>query len=360
MKRIIFLLVLALIILPVHAQGVREVYQDAPVTVIDSLDREVTMPALPQRIVLAGRANLFLANVLYLFPEASQRIVALAQTDQGMGSFIPYIDPAYAEKVHLANQASVEEIASLAPELVIIKDSQYRQLGSQLEQLGIPVIALRLESYEDYLYDIGIIGTVLGNAERASYLQKYISDIVSSVQETATRADRTPRTAILYYTVRDGAAAFNIPPAGWIQTYMVTTVGAEAVWASSNLTTGWQTVNFEQIASWDPDYIFLVTYTFPSREVLPVIEDSAAWRQMRAYRNGEIRAFPGDFNSWAQPDMRWLLGLQWLAHELHPDLHDGRSIEQAVYAFFMDLYGVSEQTVTSQILPRIREELPEN
>ena len=43
----------------------------AGVTVVDALGREVTLPALPQRIVLIGCALFMIADAIYIFSEAS-------------------------------------------------------------------------------------------------------------------------------------------------------------------------------------------------------------------------------------------------------------------------------------------------
>ncbi|MCE5209562.1 MAG: hypothetical protein LLG42_14790 [Chloroflexi bacterium] len=75
--------------------------QDTSYTVVDALGREITFQQVPQRIVLAGRALFMVADALYLFPDAAQRIAGIGQTNQGSGNFISLIDPEYEAKAVL-------------------------------------------------------------------------------------------------------------------------------------------------------------------------------------------------------------------------------------------------------------------
>ena len=86
----------------------------AGVTVVDALGREVTLPALPQRIVLTGRALFMIADAIYTFPEAGQRIVGMGQTAQGSGNFVKLIDPNSAAKAVLERDAGAEQVAAIA------------------------------------------------------------------------------------------------------------------------------------------------------------------------------------------------------------------------------------------------------
>ena len=66
--------------------------------------------------------------------------------------------------------------------------------------------------------------------------------------------------------------------------------------------------------------------------------------------SGRFRAFPWDYYSWDQPDVRWALGLRWIAGQLHPELFGDQSIIDAVYDFFSMAYGMSQDRVDSEIL----------
>ncbi len=336
----------------------REESPGEEILITDGLGREVVLETPVERIVLAGRANLFLVNAVYLFPEAANRVKALAQTDQGLGDSFPYLDRDYPEKRRMSNSAGVEEIISLSPDLVILKDSSYQDTGPQLERLNVPVLTLGLESYEAYLADIKLLGAVFDNPDRAEKVIQLLTGTVETVRRISSTADDLPRILMLSYTSRDGSTVFQVPPADWIQTFMTETAGGIPVWSEYHQTGGWRSVNFEQIAQWDPDMIFLISYNWPVSQAVDVIESSPQWQELRAYKSGSVLPFPGDYHSWAQADIRWFLGLQWLAAQLHPQQYSRIDMQQKVIDFYGSLYGISEKTVTDAILPRLKEELP--
>ncbi|MCK5671801.1 MAG: ABC transporter substrate-binding protein, partial [Spirochaetales bacterium] len=57
--------------------------------------------------------------------------------------------------------------------------------------------------------------------------------------------------------------------------------------------------------------------------------------------------------SWDQPDSRWILGLKWLAKQIHPELFSDLNIEEMTRAFFKDLYFLTDEQYETEILSRL-------
>ena len=66
-----------------------------------------------------------------------------------------------------------------------------------------------------------------------------------------------------------------------------------------------------------------------------------------------ISPFPADYLSWDQSDARWILGLQWVARTLHPDIFAELDLREEVFSFYGELYGMDRQTVETAVLPRL-------
>jgi iron complex transport system substrate-binding protein len=66
-----------------------------------------------------------------------------------------------------------------------------------------------------------------------------------------------------------------------------------------------------------------------------------------------VKGFPADFYSWAQPETRWILGIQWLARDLHPETFDQTSMREELFSFYRELYGLDAERIRSLILPRV-------
>jgi iron complex transport system substrate-binding protein len=231
-------------------------------------------------------------------------------------------------------------------------------LGDGIERLGIPVVYVDLETPEQYQRDLALLGEVLGEETRATALARYYSDAVEAVQRRVARADEDPpRTLFIYATATGDDVAFDIPPAGWIQTRMVELAGGEPVWSDENPAGGWRTIGFEQIAAWNPQKIFLVAYRQDAVAIRDRLVELPAWQQLTAVKNNEFYVFPSDYYSWDQPDARWALGLQWLATRMLPADFDDLDLRQVVDRFFTFAYGMSADQVDQVVFSMLTGDL---
>lgn len=329
-----------------------------PIVITDALGRQVSLPAAPQRIVITGRALIMIADAAYIFPQAAQRIVGLGDASQGTGNFIALIDPAYAAKAVLERDASAEQIAALQPDLVILKSYLAETIGQPVEAIGIPVLYVDFETPEQYFRDLAILGQVFQDEARAGEAAAYYRSQMAQVEQAVSQAESRPRVLLLYYTNRDGNVAFNVPPLAWMQTRLVEMAGGEPVWADANPGGGWTQVTFEQIAAWDADQIFIISYSRNPSDVAAELRADPTWQALRAVQEGRLYAFAADLYSWDQPDTRWILGLRWLAGKLHPDLFPDLDIVAEARTFYQTLYGLDETFFAENILPTFKGDLP--
>ncbi|MFP4212373.1 MAG: ABC transporter substrate-binding protein [Alkalispirochaeta sp.] len=345
---------------PVAATGHREA-DPAPErrSVTDALRREVEVPADPQRVVTAGRAVLMIADVLYAFEEAPERIVGIGRISQGRGTFVADLDPAFDEKTIFERNVGPEQIVATNPDLVILKSYMKESLGDPLSRFGIPVIYVELETPEQYQRDILLLGRALNEEVRAQSLAAYFADELDEIERATASLSETerPETLLLYYRGSGGEVSFQVPPAGWIQTRIVEAAGGDPVWTDTVSGGGWQTVGFEQIAAWDPEAIAIVSYNDDVTEIRDRLRGESRWQSLRAVRNQRFYAFPGDYYSWDQPDTRWLLGVKWLATRLQPELFDTTSILAETEEFFRVVYGLDEERFDTLIAPLLTGDL---
>ena len=290
------------------------------------------------------------------FPRAAERLVVMGKASQDTAQFESLIDPAYSEKAVLETEVSAEQVAAYNPDLVLLKSSMAESLGTSLETLGIPVVYLDFETPQQYERDLTNLGILFQNEERAAELIAYYQQRMQDVQDRTQDlpSEQKPKALLIYYNDRDGSIAYNVPPVNWIQTQMVETAGAEPVWKDAQLGNGWTKVNFEQIAVWDPDQIYLVAYFNNPEEITANLKSDPQWQEISAVKNGSLYAFPKDFISWDQSNPRWVLGLMWLASKIHPDLFADLDLQEEMRFFFEDIYKISPETYRETILPRLQ------
>jgi iron complex transport system substrate-binding protein len=330
---------------------------DAPsgLTLTDTLGRAVVFEELPQRIVIAGKSSLTIVSTFYLFPKAQERLVGVVVGNQPVGDFISLVDPAWDQKTILAPDAGPEQIAPLSPDVVLLRSSMADSLGRSLAELDVPVVYLDLETPEQYSRDVSVLGQLLGNAARAETIRAYYRARLEGVEQAVVglSTEQKPRVLLVQYNDQGGEVAFNVPSAAWLQTMEVELAGGVPVWTEAAQSGGWTVVDFEQVAAWDPDQIFVISYRLDSAEIVANLEADPQWQILQAVQDGAIYGFPADIFSWDQPDPRWILGVTWLAGKVHPHRFPGLDMERETVQFFSQMFGMDEAVVETQILPSL-------
>ena len=330
-----------------HASGTIE---QAPTrTVTDALGRTVEIPADPQRIVMPARAVMMIANALYMFPGASERVVGIGRIDQGKGNFLTAIDPHYDRKALFERAVGPEQIVSVSPDLAIMKSDARNELGDGLERLGIPVVYVDFETPEQYQRDLRLLGDVLGQPDRAEAIALFYERETAAVVRAVETRGSQPRTLFLSADLAGAEQVFNVPPDRWIQTTLVRLAGGEPVWVGANPGGGWARVGLEQIAAWDPDVITLVAYRQDVDAVRASLLANPTWNALSAVQTDSLHPFPIDYYSWDQPDVRWILGLKWLAQTLHGDRFTDVDLAEEIYDFYAFSYGMSREQIDEVI-----------
>ena len=164
---------------------------------------------------------------------------------------------------------------------------------------------------------------------KAEEIKEYYQDTYAEVAARHPDITDAPRVMFLYYNTKGGTAAFMSPGADWLQTNIIATAGGYPL--SYELAgTGWNTVNMEQIAEWNPEIVFIVTYKAdPScQDVEDLIMADELWQDISAVENNQFYSVPDDcfgvgtgeagipvdqggysvYNGWRQRSVAMILG----------------------------------------------------
>jgi iron complex transport system substrate-binding protein len=307
--------------------------------------------AVPARIALGGKAVVLVAGAAYMFPQARERVIAIGQADQGLGVFLRAVDPGYDAKAHPDKAAGAEVYAALKPDLCIFKSSMRASMEAPLKALGIPTTFLSLETPEDYYRELALLGVIFGDSARAKALVGYYEGVVSEVSALASKASAAEKPRVLLLQV--SGDSWEVPPDSWMQTRLVELSGGVAVWKGANPGSGWARVGAEQVAAWNPDRIYVVSYKEPSDAVAAKLASDARLSGLKAARSGSILGVPQDFYSWDQPDARWGLGLYYFAKRNLPARCAHVSLEREARRFFKLAYGIEGEAFDSLVLTRM-------
>jgi iron complex transport system substrate-binding protein len=320
-----------------------------PVSFIDCLGRNVALQSAPERIVITGRAGFMITNAAFFFPEASEKLVAYSKYFQSKSSdeFYKLVDAKFPTRNFSHDTMSIEELAALKPDVVLARNFERQNLEKGLKQLGIPVVFLNLETPQAYYSDIKNLGHVFNDKATADKVISFYKNKQEEIKNLVNKSSKEqPITALhVFYSERGGSTSFSVSPIHWIQALMIKKAGAMPVWSEIQSGKGWKKIGFEQIAAWDPDYIFVSSYFSDVDEAVSRLKSNLLWKNLEAVKNKNLLAFPGDFVSWDQPDSRWILGQAWLAAVLHSETDKLKSFSQKLLVEFFQLYGLNKQQI---------------
>lgn len=332
--------------------------EDTRVEFVDATGKQVILENYPERIIVSGKATPYVLDTIYLFPDAAKKLAAIEVRGFDTQEFLQMVDPDVAVKNILEMDAGPEQIAPHNPDLAILKSFSLGQLGSALEEISIPVMGLNLESPELFYEDIRALGIVFNNESRADEIIAYYQNIESQIDEMMAdlSEDEKPSVLLIQYSEDGGEISFNVPPASYLQTTMIKKAGGNPAWLDADGgASGWIKVGFEQIAVWNPDMIFVVNYFGDPQESAQKLVESETWAGLTAVENNQIYGFPVDYASWDLIDPRWILGQQWLAKTIHPELTSEINLEAAVKTFYSEMYRLTETQIVESVLPRLDE-----
>lgn len=238
--------------------------------------------------------------------------------------------PAFSAYVMNQREINVEEVANLAPD-VIFTSARTAWLDS-VRELNIPLVLFQGESPELLAQAMRMMGQLFGPnaAARAEAWINYYEDILATVTGATDTLSEDERPSVLLV----GEEALRVISGQMYQTSIIRAAGGQSV--SAELTGGWNDVNLEQVALWNPDVIVIVPYGTVTPATLL---DSPEWSVIGAVQSGRVYKMPAWVAPWDTPVPDSVLGVIWLTQKLHGDTV-GLDCASEAQAFFSAFYGI--------------------
>jgi len=269
-------------------------------TYVDQLERQVTVPDDPQRLIS-------------LAPSITEIIYALEQENRLKG-VTRYSDfPTAATKLPKVGsyvRLDLERIVALNPDLCIaIKDGNPKEIIDRLESLKIPVYVVNPRNLNTVLETIREVGKILNAGDKAENLLTNLHTRIQRVKSLITQD--TYRPGVFFQ--------IGISP--------IVSVGTDTflhelivLAGGKNLADGktpYPRFSREQVLALTPE-IFIVTSMARQAVFEQVKAEWRRWPSMPAVRNDRI--FLVDSNLFDRPSPRLVDGLELLIKLIHPEL----------------------------------------
>jgi iron complex transport system substrate-binding protein len=232
----------------------------------DDLQRDVAFASYPRRIVT-------------LLPSLTETVCALGACDRLVATDRFSNWPAQVQALPKAgglDDASVEAIVSLRPDLILISHSQ--RITGRLRELGVRTFALESQTYADIGRTLTIIGRILGVPDRAAALEQSIDAAVLELGRRAAR--RRGAGPTVYFEV--DRAPYAAGPGSFIGE-LLARLGARNI--VTNDLGPFPKLNPEYVVRHDPDVIF-VSPAEASR-----LSERPGWDRLRAVKEHRLCLF---------------------------------------------------------------------
>lgn len=291
----------------------------------DHAGRTVTVEAEPERIV----------SGYYI---SSSALIALGLQDKMVGieakaNKRPIYSLSAPELIDLPNVGTAKEFdlegcIALNPDLVVLP-IKLKAAAETLEAMGIPVLLVSPESQEELEDMITLLGAAAGAAEQAEALLAFAAAQRDMLSEALDGAE----LPTVY--LAGNSALLSTAGDAMYQSGMIAQAGGVNV-AAEIEDNYWVDVSYEQLLTWDPDYILLASDA--SYTVEDVLADPNL-AECSAVKNGNVIRMPGDAEAWDSPVPSGILGSVWLASALHADRVTAEVRDAVIAEFYETFYG---------------------
>lgn len=313
--------------------------------VVDDTGREITVPAQIDRIAIIS--TMPLCSVYCMAGGDPDKIVGLTPSSKNaaVNSFLNRVaDLEDVSTAFAGETVNVEEVMNLEPDVVFYNSSAPADCAAveKLEALGVPcvgfttTISSTIETLNVWATQVGqVLGTEMQADEIVSYgkeVEKMVMDRVSQIPE----AER--RSALILANYNSSAISAAGATFG---RYWLATIGADNV--AIELEQKVNPVSLEQIYEWDPEVLFLNSFSAFTAEDL--MNNTAIpghdWSGLTAVQNGDVYKMPLGMYYWFAPCSDSPLALQWLAKHLYPELFEDIDMDAEIKDYFQNFYGVT-------------------
>jgi len=203
-----------------------------------------------------------------------------------------------------------------------------------VQKIGIPAIGIDVETPEDMIIALDLLGKVCGAEDKAQELIDYYQTSIERSRKLADSiSDEDRVTAIVM-----GSSIGKVADGSMLQGKMLETAGAVNCASDLKATELWPAAGAEQIFKWDPDYIF-ITGSEGAVYTAEDIYSDPAWSELKAVKNGHVLMIPSERDSWEFPGVISALGIDYMMSVMYPDLMSESELEKNVSEFYELAYG---------------------
>ena len=290
----------------VSEPAVSEPVSHYPITVTDQAGREVVIEEEPEKLV----SGYYISTSLLIALNLDEKLVGI----EAKANKRPIYKLSAPELIDLPNVGTAKEFdlegcAALEPDLVILP-IKLKNAVETLEGLGIDVLLVNPENQEQLTGMMNLIAAATNTEDRAQQLLDFTAQQEQNLADILAGAE-TPSVYLA-----GNSSMLSTAGNAMYQSDMIRLAGGANV-AADITDDYWVEIDYEQLLTWNPQYIILASdadYTVEDVLADPNLAGCAAVADANVYQ------MPNKAEAWDSPVPSGILGAVWLANVLHGDL----------------------------------------
>ena len=314
--------------------------------VVDQAGRTVKVPKDPKRVVITFWP---MGSAYTLFQGSAETIVGMdpAMVSVAKNSLLTRIDPNVANVdssfINADGVINEESLMKLNPDLALIPAYATDQLEI-FEKLGVPTIVFDVtvedfNTVETFMSWVDLLGKAFGKESKATAIREYGENTLKEIAERTKNLQEADKPKALLLISYDEAGKST---SGEKQFARFELESTGAIHVARDVKENFIKLDMEQIYEWNPDIIYLSTFTAYKPEDL--YNNTAAanddWSQVKAVKNKNVHKFPIGIFHWYPPSADAPLALLWLAKNNNPDLFKDVDLSKRIKDYYKDLYEI--------------------
>ena len=297
-----------------------------PVTVTDQAGRTITINEEPHKIASGSHIS---SSALIALGVQNRMAGIEAKADERALYSLSAPELIELPDVGSAKAFNVEACSEVEPDLVILP-VKLQTAAELLVEEGIQVLYIDPESENGLASMITLLGQATGTGERAEQLLTFLQKTEADL--TALLAETSDAPSVYFAGSGDvlSAAGSEMYPSALVELAGGKNAAAELNGSS------WSDISYEQLLSWNPDWIVLASDAAYTAEDVLNDENLAG---CTAVQKGQVVQMPGSAEAWESPVPGSILGSVWLASQLHPEAVSADYAAETIQSFYNTFYG---------------------
>ncbi|MEG6585140.1 ABC transporter substrate-binding protein [Dendrosporobacter sp. 1207_IL3150] len=283
--------------------------QKSFLTVTDDAGRTVSLEKKPERIVVLSTS--FLELLYAVDGKAVGR--PSSKTSELPAAALDAAEVGYVYNIN------IEKVVALQPDLVIAFQGIHDKLLPVLESNKVPVILVRMKTYQDINDKVKLFGVIAGTESKGNLASQEIDAKINTILAKVPAKEKS--VVILHATAKSVTVELENSIAGSVAKMLKlknVAAGSKALESDQDATP----YSLEKLVESNPDKIFIVTMGQSAeveKRMKADVESNPAWSALDAVKNQQVYFLPQEFFL-LNPGLKYPDAVEYMAKLAYPEV----------------------------------------